>query len=277
MYADDTVIYYSGSEVSNIRENLQEDLNRVEKWLVNSKLILNQSKTKGLLFGTRQLLQTTSDFVLQIQSKDIERVTKFTYLGTMLDEQLHWKEHIDTTCKKVNKRLGLLARIRSCLTLKAAKCVYNTLIEPILSYTDTAWGELSVGSSKSLQRLQNRAARIILKRDSSRDTFNVLGWTDLETNRKIHKCVLVFKCLHNLVPQYLSNYFIRNYTMYMVTTLEGRLTSIYPNPNLALANVLLDFLAQPFLIHYLVKSKKLYHSLLLKILSKPILFIAPNL
>jgi len=40
--------------------------------------------------------------------------------------------------------------------------------------------------------------------------------------------------------------------MYMVTTLEGRLTSIYPNPNLALANVLLDFLAQPFLIHYLV-------------------------
>ena len=79
-------------------------------------------------------------------------MTKFTYLGTMLDEQLHWKEHIDTTCKKVNKRLGLLARIRSCLTLKAAKCVYNTLIEPILSYTDTAWGELSVGSSKSLQR-----------------------------------------------------------------------------------------------------------------------------
>ena len=144
MYADDTVIYYSGSEVSSIRNNLQEDLNRVDQWLVNSKLILNQSKTKGLLFGTRQLLQTTSDFVLQIQSKDIERVTKFTYLGTILDEQLHWKEHIDTTCKKVNKRLGLLARIRSCLTLKAAKCVYNTLLEPILSYTDTAWGELSV-------------------------------------------------------------------------------------------------------------------------------------
>jgi len=65
--------------------------------------------------------------------------------------------------------------------------------------------------------------------------------------------------------------------MYTVTTLEGRLASIYPNPNLALANVLLDFLAQPFLIHYLVKSNKLYHSPLLKILSKPILSIAPNL
>ena len=39
--------------------------------------------------------------------------------------------------------------------------------------------------------------------------------------------------------------------MFMVTTLEGRLTSIYPNPNLALVSVLLDFLAQSFLIHYL--------------------------
>ena len=151
----------------------------------------------------------------------------------MLDEQLHWKEHIDTTCNKVNKRLGLLARIRSCLTLKAAKCVYNTLIDPILSYTDTAWGELSVGSSKSLQRLQNRAARIILKRDSSRDTFNVLGWADLETNRKIHKCVLVYKCLHNLVPQYLSNYFIRNYKVHGYNT-RRKADLHLPKPKLSL-------------------------------------------
>ena len=56
MYVDDTVIYYTGSETSTIRECLQEDLKRVEEWLLNSRLILNQSKTKGLLFGTRQLL-----------------------------------------------------------------------------------------------------------------------------------------------------------------------------------------------------------------------------
>ena len=105
----------------------------------------------------------TPDFVLQIQGKDIERVLNLNYLGVMLDEQLLWKEHIDIICNKVNKRLGLLARIRSCLNLKAAKCIYNTLIEPILSYADTAWGEPSAASSKGLQRLQNHAARIILR------------------------------------------------------------------------------------------------------------------
>ena len=53
-------------------------------------------------------------------------------------------------------------------------------IEPILCYTDTVWGELSAASSKNLQSLQNRAARIVLRRDSSKDAFNVLGWTILE-------------------------------------------------------------------------------------------------
>ena len=90
MYADNTVIYQTGSDINIIRENLQ-DLKWVEQWSISSRLILNQSKTRGLLFGTRQLLQTTSDFVLQIQGKDTERVTKFNSLGVMFNEQLHWK------------------------------------------------------------------------------------------------------------------------------------------------------------------------------------------
>ena len=38
------------------------------------------------------------------------------------------------------------------------------------------------------------------------------SWSELpcEMNRKIHKCLIVFKYLHNLVLQCLSNYFTRN-------------------------------------------------------------------
>lgn len=227
-------IYYSGSHVNVIRENLQEDLKLVEQWLTSNRLILNQSKTKGLLFGTRQLLQTSSNCVLQIQRKDIERVTKFSYLQVMLDEQLPWKEHTDSICNKVNKRLGLLARIRSCLTLKAAEFVQNILVDPILCYTDTVRGKLSATSSKTLQRLQNYAARIVLKRDSSQDTFNVLGWAELETKRKRHKCVLVYKCLNYLVPQYLSDFFTRNYNVHSYNT--RRRTNLHlPKAKLSLA------------------------------------------
>ena len=103
-------------------------------------------------------------------------------------------EHVEIICHKVSKRLGLLSRIRPYLTQKAAKCVYNCLIQPIFNYTDTVWGELSIGCGKNLQRLQNRAAHIVQGRSTTDEAFQKLGWINLETQRIMHKCILVYKC-----------------------------------------------------------------------------------
>ena len=74
----------------------------------------------------------------------------------------------------------------------------------------------------------------LLRRDSSKDAFNVLGWTKLETKQKRHKCVLVYKCLNNLVPQYLSDYFTRNYNLHSYNT--HRKTDLHlPKVKLSLA------------------------------------------
>ena len=91
-------------------------------------------------------------------------------------------------------------------------------MQPIFDYTDVVWSELPAGCSQSLQQLQNRAARIILQRESSRNTFDILNWVELSTRRIIHKCVLVFKCLNNLVPEYLSLYFTRNSSIHSYNT-----------------------------------------------------------
>jgi exonuclease III len=233
MYADDTIIYFSGSDTNEIMETLQNDLDRVAQWMTSSRLVLNYSKTKVMLFGTKQKLGRFGDFTIQLQGKLIERVPKFSYLGVMLDEQISWKEHTEEICNKVSKRLGLLSRIRSCLTIDASKCVYNSVVQPIFDYTDAVWSELPAGCSQSLQKLQNRAARIILQRESSRNTFDILNWVDLSTRRQIHKCVLVFKCLNNLVPEYLSGYFVKNSNIHSYNT--RRKDDLHlPKPNLSL-------------------------------------------
>ena len=134
---------------------------------------------------------------------------------------------VSEVCTNVNKRLGLLGLIRSSLTLKAAKCVYNCLVLPVLCYTDTAWGELSVECKSRLQRLQNRAARTIARRDSSSKALKTLGWPNLETIRKRNNSILVYKCLNDLVPQYLCNYFSRNHSFYSYNT--RRREDIHPS------------------------------------------------
>ena len=61
----------------------------------------------------------------------------------------------------------------------------------------------------------------------------MLGWVDLETQRKAHKCILVFKCLNNLAPSYLSDYFIRNCNVHSYNT-RKRNDMHLPKPKLTL-------------------------------------------
>ena len=206
---------------------IQEDLQRVEQWMENNRRIVNLTKTKCMLFGTKQKLANFS-FKIQLHGSAIDRVRNFFYLGVILDEYLSWKEHVSKVCTKVNKRLGLLGRIRSYLTLKAAKCVYNCLVLPVLCYTDTAWVELSVECKSRLQRLQNRTARIIVRRDSTSEALKTLGWPNIETIRKRNKSILVYKSgLNNLVPQYLCDYFSRNRSFHSYDT--RRSEDIHPS------------------------------------------------
>ena len=149
-------------------------------------------------------------FCIQLYGKTLKRVVKFSYLGVGLDENLSWKDHVEYVSSKVSRRLGLLSRIRSCLTLEASKQVYTSLLHPLFDYADVAWQGISEGCCKELHRLQNRAARIILRKNTSNDTFCVLNWLNLASRGKMHKCILVFKCLNNLVPKYLTQYFTRN-------------------------------------------------------------------
>ena len=81
MYADDTVIYTTGSRPDDVMMKIQEDIQRVEQWMKSNQLVLNLTKTKSLLFDTAQELAGATDFKILIQGKEIDRVSNFCYLG----------------------------------------------------------------------------------------------------------------------------------------------------------------------------------------------------
>ena len=205
-YADDTVMCSMNLCTSEIDRMVKDDLNRVAQWMESSRLIINQSKTKSVLFGSWQNLAKSPNSWIQFYGKTLERVAKFSCLGVVLDENLSWKDHVEYVNSKVSRRLGLLSCIRTCLT-EASKQVYTSLLQPLFDYAGDAWGEISEGCCKELRCLQNRAAQIMLRKNTSNDTFCVLNWLNRASRRKMHKCILVFTCLNNLEPKYLMQYF----------------------------------------------------------------------
>ena len=131
---------------------------------------------------------------------------------------MNWKEHVESVSVKVGTRLKLLSRIRPYLTPDAAKCVYNGLVQPLFDYCDIAWSKLFEECSQELQRLQNKAARIILQRSNTGDSLSVLNWMSLEHRRAMHVCNLVFKCLNEHVPEYFIDYFSQNHNVHKYNT-----------------------------------------------------------
>lgn len=88
--------------------------------------------------------------------------------------------------------------------------IYNSLIQPWFDYCDVVWDNLPATSAERLQKLQNRAARVI-----TRDNYEVrsssilqrLGWSSLTRRRLQHKAITMFKILDSNGPKCLKELF----------------------------------------------------------------------
>ena len=68
----------------------------------------------------------------------LERTSMF--LGVLLDSELKFSKHINHTCKKISKTIGILFRIRHFIPKKVAMNIYYALAYPYLNYNILVWG-----------------------------------------------------------------------------------------------------------------------------------------
>ena len=96
-----------------------------------------------------------------IDSTPITRVQKRESVGVWIDEKLTWSEHIDSVAKKISRAIGGLRQIRPFVTFGTLLTIYKSLILPLFDYCDVIWDNASKGELDHLQKLQNRAYRVI--------------------------------------------------------------------------------------------------------------------
>ena len=221
--------------MNSIQLNLNHDLGNLNKWLISNKLTLNTAKTEFMLIGSRQKLSTlSSQPELSIDNVQIEKVTSVKSLGIFIDENLRWQTHIDKLSKKVASGIGAIKRIRDFVPTPTLHCIYNALIQSQFDYCNIVWGNCGKTLFDRLQKLQNRAARVLTFSRYDADAnrlFRQLNWKDLSTQFQMQKAPMVYKSLNDLVPGYLSSNMKRYETRYSLSDSINKLIDPFPRTN----------------------------------------------
>lgn len=94
--------------------------------------------------------------------------------------------------------VSILGRLRSTLNESILKLVYNAVVLPHFDYVDVVYGWACKYLTERLQKLQDRAGRLILhiNRDShipNSEIHNALNWESLHDRRNQHLVTYVFE------------------------------------------------------------------------------------
>ena len=156
-------------------------------------MILNPSKTKALLVTGKRLDSKLNLHPLNLTAhgNSTNQVKSEILLGLTIDSNLNFNDHIDTLCKKVSQRIGVLKNIKKNLPIKERILFFNSMIKHIMLYGSPVWDSCSRENIHKISKLQKRAARVILEansRETSKSLFKQLNWLTISDEMEIKKC-----------------------------------------------------------------------------------------
>ena len=115
------------------------------------------SSIRKLHYGPLTLRRTN----VKVNNTPLERVIKHKSLGVQIDESLNWRPHIHTISKKISAGIAILRRVSRFIPFDTRVNMYNALVMPYFNYCGAVWGNINKELADKLQKLQNRAARIL--------------------------------------------------------------------------------------------------------------------
>lgn len=233
MYADDTGLYESSKQIDTLVDKLNQDLSRVDEWLIKNKLSLNVPKCEVMIMGTRQRLSKIDnvDVNVNINGIKLQRVDKCKHLGVTFNKNLTWQDQVDEVRKKALVGIYMLRKTKNLIPSHTQSMLYKSIIAPHFDYCNIVWGTCGTIEHNKLQILQNRSAKIITGAgyyDSATEALTQLKWNPLVDRCKYHESLAMYKIMNDLTPTYLRNRFELKDTRY---ELRGYKSLVIPKPN----------------------------------------------
>ncbi|MFG1588192.1 reverse transcriptase domain-containing protein [Staphylococcus aureus] len=210
-YADDTSLFsvISSSTFTAQLDNLRNCTDAIESWHLRNFLQLNLAKSEVMLVGTPyqlRLLPPLSSIALSGVS--IPTSNSLKLLGVTFDSNLTFNSHIKSIIKSCNHLIWSIRHIRHLLTVDTASTLARCLILSRLDYCNSLLYSISSSNISSLQRLQNRTAKLVLNLPNCSSTSNSLRqlhWLPIHSRITFKIALITFKAITTHNPPYIFN------------------------------------------------------------------------
>ena len=175
--------------------------------MTSNFLKLNDTKTEFIDIGLYESPITS----LVLDDITIEPCRKAKNLGFMFDHLMSLEDQICTTSQVCYMNLRNLERIGSKLSTDLKVQLVHSNILSHIDYCNAVYGRLTESSLQKLQKIQNTAVRFIFglygkaKRQHISPYLKRLHFLPVRYRIKYKIALLVFKCLNNIAPKYLSS------------------------------------------------------------------------
>lgn len=160
LYADDTNMFFSGSDLGALQLQTNSWLEKLSVWLEVNQLYLNTNKTKFVIFRAKnkELRQT---ICIKFRDKVIEQVSSHQFLGVTFNENLNWSPHVNRIRTDISRAIGIIYKLNQLLPAWLKKQLYYALVHSRLSYCSLVWGTTGKVNLDHLHILQKKVLRLI--------------------------------------------------------------------------------------------------------------------
>ena len=145
MYADDTQIFSSSYDASDLDFKLNSDVAYVRNWLIENRLQMHPSKSKLMFVGSPYNKNNKNiEQPVVVNNIPVSRTDTHKFLGVQIDENLSWDSHIDMFCNKVSASIEAMTLIKPFFPVDSLDALekvynYNSLVQPYFEYCSPLW------------------------------------------------------------------------------------------------------------------------------------------
>jgi hypothetical protein len=213
-YADDSQIYVSfHPDQANLAvEKIEQCVSLIKSWMAKNFLCLNEDKTEVLLIASKSIHQKLHIPHITFGNEKIPPSKDAKNIGFIFDHIMDCKKQVNSTCKSGWHHLRNIGRIRHYLDMQSTERLVHAFITSRLDINNALYVGLPDTLLNKLQRLQNAAARLIVKlpkHSHISSTLMDLHWLPVKQRIRFKILLTVFKALHGLSPVYIKDLLVR--------------------------------------------------------------------